>query len=306
MAGTPRDENARLDAAAHVWMLTEMGFMTLGEAAETTGLKRNTVARVRDGESCRIDVSGLTAAVIRELYQTASGVALRCQMAEHGLRMASLDLNAASVALGLIPAAEALAASLPAAKARLEDVDLLALSSLKAQLALYKARYVDVASEKEAQLRAAFSILDGQSAAVIRLVIYGDQTCDADKLLGLRMMLNLFFAAWELDEIAGERARLPLAREIAAPLCEGDFLARGRAIAKMIRDPRLSYQLAEAAAVTGQFWASARLLADSMRLTGHDPACPRSWAPLWLTVSITNEPHFEEPIAILERSKNLN
>lgn len=307
MASAPRDENSRLDAIAHARMLTELGYMTQEEGARTVDLPRANFRRVMNGEVApKIDISGLTAAVIRELYQTASGVAVRCQMAEHDLRMADLDQCAASAALGLIPAAEAVVVAIETGdRSRFESVDNLALASLKAQIALYKARVVTPNAAREALLRAAFNILDRQSDAIIRLVVLGAQTCDIDKLLGLRMLMNLYFAAAELDEISREDLRLPRAKEVAARLSDGDFLVGARRVAQLIRDPRLSYQLADAAALTGQFWASANLLADSMRLTGHDPALPRSWSPLWLVVRITAEPHFGEPIAILERGQSL-
>lgn len=297
----PFGTHRELDARASVLALTELAGMTLDEIAEEVRISRPTLSRIKSGKGAgRQDVSGLGADVIRQLFATDSGIAEACQLLEHDMRMASLGHLDAGVALGLIPLAEdRLRVLSETDQTSMEAVDQLALASLEGQISLYKARAAESNLGRSQHFRKAFQALFSQSDLIVRLFILEDTVCDGDKLLGLRMLLNAFFAAWELDEIEGNTQDLPLAKAVAEKFVVPGVLRKTRSIAVMIHDPRLAYQTAEAAAITGNVYASADHLAAAIAMTGDDMADPLTWSPPWLPTPIVQEVHFEEPIKLL-------
>ncbi|UWR10901.1 helix-turn-helix domain-containing protein [Sulfitobacter mediterraneus] len=290
-----------LDARASVLALTEFAGMTLEDVAEEVGISRPTLSRIKSGQGAgRQDISGLGADVIRQLFATDSGVAEACQLLEHDMRIASFGHCDAATALRLIPLAEdRLRVFSESGEISMEAVDHLALASLEGQIALYKARATESDRGRLEHFRAAFQALFPQSDLIVRLFVLEDTVCDGDKLLGLRMLLNAFFAAWELDELEGNSQDLPWAKSVAEKFVVPSVLRKTRSIALKTQDPRLAYQMAEAAAVIGKVYAAADHLAAAIAMTGDDTTDPLVWNPAWLPTPIAQEAHFEEPIKLL-------
>lgn len=290
-----------LDARVAIASLTGLTGLCLEDASEALGVSRSTLSRIRSGQGAkRQDISGLCAGVIRELYTTKSGVALACQLIELELRQAHLGIEGSAGSFGLLVRAEDRLDQLARSNhPELEVADRLALASLEGQIALYSARAAESLEARRDYYVWAFQALTAQTELVLREFSLGEMAWDSDKLLGLRILLNAFFAAWEIDTLNGDGATLPQARAVAAATSQPGFLSKARSIARLIGDPRLSYQTAEAAALAGHHMAAGNLLGDAITLDGGDPAHPLGWNPEWLPTPIRQEPHFEAAIGCL-------
>ena len=295
---SPASSHLELDARIAIRSLTAFTPLSLADAAKALDISRPTLSRIRSGKGTgRQDISGLHAGIIRELYTTPSGVACKCQLMELDLRLADLEVGGAAVSEDLLSMASKRLFELPRADhPALDAVDRLALASLEGQIALYNARAVATDEARWEIYRRAMLVLTAATELIMRQFALGGLAWESDRLLGLRILLNAFLAAWELDLLDGKGKELPNARKVARSLSEPGFLRKAREIARMIGDPRLSYQTAEAAAISGQYVAAGNLLADAIEIDGQDPAQPLSWHPTWLPIPVRDEPHFETAI----------
>lgn len=294
---TPSNAHRTLDAASGIWLLTEV--MSLTDAAELLEVSRPTLSRIRSGKGVGAqDVSGLSAGVIRAVFATDSGIAIDCQLMELELREAAMDGHG----LGLLTVAQDLHDAIVARRTRLEHVDRLAIASLDGQVALHGAR---VSREEHARKKRYLRALDALLAEmplIETLFALDRMAAESDRLLGLRMLLNAFFAAWSLDEIEGVRARLPRARALAKRILNAGAPRQALQLSTRLRDPRITYQVAEVAAIVEHHRIAATHLAEAIRLSGGDPARPREWAPDWLPDPVSGEAHFADTLALLEHS----
>jgi len=306
MTTAKKKANLALDAQSYVSAALKVGHMTRDEVADLIGASRAAVGRLVEGNvAANRDVSGLAESVIRNLYATASGVALRCQIMELKLRMADLDNMSSGSAMSLIPKAQRELEMIEKMDSeRFDEVDRLAQSSLGAQIEIYSARDMTEDPEgKRTHLLRAKEILSETADAALRTVLLGEQTADADKIVSIRMSLNHYFVAWELDELHAEEMRLPRARSVAQMLSERNYIEQACKVIALIRDPRLSYQLTDATALVSQPYLGAQLLTNAMKLTGHDPMKPREWQPAWLLVPIAEDENLTDIVHILEGKK---
>lgn len=298
---SPVSVHSELDARTAIASLSAFTALSLEDAAEALGISRPTLSRIRSGRGLgRQDISGLCAGVIRELYSTASGVALACQLIELELRLQHLGIECPSGGFGLLARAEdRLDQMVRTDYSALEVADRLALASLEGQIALYNARAVESREARRVCYVWAYDALTAQTDLILRQFALDELAWDSDRVLGLRILLNAFFAAWEIDLLEGEGATLPRARMVAGKLSQPGVLRKARVIARLIGDPRLSYQAAEAAAIAGHHEAAGNLLNDAIEVDGADPADPLGWHPEWLPTPIRDEQHFEAAISCL-------
>lgn len=302
------ETNAALDARVGIQSLMALAFMSPIDIEEATGIPRATAGRIlrREVGSPR-DVSGLTSNVIRELFQTDSGIALELQLIERDLRMAREGDLDGKISFGLLlRATDSVQMIAERPILRKDDLDTLAFASSRALIALYNSENRHLESARIAQLNEAYDQIARHFALISRIFAMEDTTSDVEKLLGLRMLLNAFFAAWGLDDLERNSGSYPRAKAAARLIASPDVIQRARNIARKIGDPRLSYQMSEAAALIGQHYTAAGLLGDAIRITGHDEHNPLEWMPPWLSTPIWKEPHFAEPIRFLvERKVNI-
>lgn len=286
-----------LDAASGIWLLTEFTPLSLADAAELLDVSRPTLSRIRSGKGVGVqDVSGLCAGVIRATFTTDSNIAIDCQLMELELRDAAMDGHG----LGLLTVAQDLHDVIVARRARLEHADRLAIASLAGQIALYGARVSRHGPAREMRYRSALDALLTEMPLIANLFALDRLAAESDRLLGLRMLLNAFFAAWSLDEIEGASASLPRARALAKRILQAGASRQALQLSPRLRDPRIAYQVAEVAALVGHYRTAATHLSEAIRLSGNDPARPREWAPEWLSYPIAKEAHFADTIALLE------
>lgn len=288
-----------LDASSALWLLTEFTPYSLEDASNVLDIPRPTLSRIRSGKTCgKRDVSGLCTSVIREVFATDSEVAVACQLMEHELRQAAIGGDG----FALLTNAQDLHDKLVTHGVMSEDVDQLALVSLAGQISLYGAQASRLTSKRKERYQRSLNVLLSELPRIERLFTLGNMVPEADRLLGLRMLLNAFFAAWSLDEIEGAADKLPRARKVASRILQAGISGQSRQISERLRDPRIAYQTAEVAALVEQHRVAATHLADAILLSGGNPTVPRAWKPHWLTTDISGEAHFVITLTILEKN----
>lgn len=294
---TASNAHRTLDAASGLWLLTKFTPLSLANVADLLDVSRSTLSRIRSGQGVGTqDVSGLCAGVIREAFATDSGIAVACQLMELELREAAMDGHG----LGLLTVAQDLHDAIVTRRAKLEHTDQLAMASLAGQIALYGARVSRHAPARQARYRYALDTMLEKMPLIENLFALDHLAAEIDRLLGLRMLLNAFFAAWSLDEIEGSPDRLPRARALAKRLLKAGVSRQALHLSTQLRDPRIVYQVAEIAALVDHHHIASIHLAEAIRLSSGDPARPREWAPSWLTVPVAGEAHFADTLALLE------
>lgn len=280
-----------LDVRASALTLTTVAGLSAVGAAEVVDIPRANFIRLsQTGKKGRQDVAGLNKAVIDVTFATASGFAAQAQHAERELRIGE---NGALVrGRDLVQRAKSCR--------ELSDLDILSLESLQLQIAIYEAKE-GVEEERLSRLQRAYRIAQQFLDDALRAFIVEETGENAERIIALRAIGNAYFVAWELDEAegitdgSGTRVQATV-KDLAEPSL---YRQTGYLAAKLL-DPRLSYQVADIAAMAGDFYASARLLKQAIEITNQDSSHPRAWEANWLHTHPTEERHFEEVVAILE------
>jgi hypothetical protein len=310
----------KLDAMAFYWILRRVLGLTYSEirnyltlTARRThvpckGVGIATLNRVEHGKSSAKDISGLPAAAIYALFDTPSQIAYECQMMEWELRSVKYGSNDAAAAAYLFPKALNVLDKVQSQLSRdnVELVDRLAVKSLLGQINLYRSGASEDANVRLPLFRAAKDQLLTLLPEMMRVLsLASTSSLDNEAVIVVRMLLNAFFAAFEIDDLSGSENGGQEARSVAKSIISPDFTNAVELVSVQLSDPRLAYNAAEAAGLLGKDFVAARLLKTAIKIDDCTIQDVLFWSPEWLVEPVTKSPRLAGAISAL-RHKSIS
>ncbi len=284
----------------------QIAHLTQDDVRSVVGGFKNGLVSLEDQEldsmkldSMSFDVSGLSEYVITELFATDTGVAMQCQRMEFLMRLASSGALTPQQSFDLPAQAHALLDTVKSLE--LDDfLDILAVASLKQQCALYRASRAKAKEHYCVALDAWRTVED----VIASEVLFMSDKLAGDHVIGLRLRVNAYTAAYSLDELNSETKAFPKAREVAEAMAENNGVRKARRVISALGDPRLAYQYAEAQEKLGNIDSGADCLTQAIQLSGGDPRDPLSWKPFWMPTSLIKNDDLREVVnCLLSRAR---